>query len=54
MKIRSGPFHYKYQIKALKRIFKELILGKINWTDLHKIYSAMVHLECYLEKLKAF
>ena len=38
-------------MKALKRIFRELILGKIKWAELKKFYSAMLHLERYLEKL---
>lgn len=51
MIIRSGPFTNKHKIKALKRIFRALILGQIQWSELKKFYSAMLHLERYLERL---
>lgn len=51
MIIRSGLFTDKHKTKALIRIFKALIFGKIKWTELKKFYSAMLHLERYLERL---
>lgn len=51
MKICPSPFTVKQKMKALKRIFRALILGKIKWDELKKFYSAMLHLERYLEKL---
>ena len=51
MKICPNPFTIKQKMKALKRIFRELILGKIKWAELKKFYSAMLHLERYLEKI---
>lgn len=51
MIIRSGSFTDKHKTKALIRIFKALIFGKIKWTELKKFYSAMLHLERYLERL---
>lgn len=51
MIIRSGPFTNKHRKKALKRIFRALIQGKINWAELKRFYLAMLHLERYLERL---
>ncbi len=51
MIIRSGPFTNKQKKKALKRLLKALILGKIKWAELKKFYLAMLHLERYLERL---
>lgn len=51
MIIRSGPFTNKQKKKALKRLLKALILGKIKWVELKKFYLAMLHLERYLERL---
>lgn len=51
MKICPSPFTNKQKLKALKRIFKALILGKIKWVDVKKFYFAMLHLERYLERL---
>ena len=51
MKICPNPFTIRQKMKALKRIFRALILGKIKWDELKKFYSAMLHLERYLEKL---
>ncbi len=51
MKICPNPFTNKHKRNALNRIFREFILGKIKWTELTKFYSAMLHLERYLEKL---
>ncbi|MBD8009998.1 MULTISPECIES: hypothetical protein [Acinetobacter] len=51
MKICPNPFTIKQKMKALKRIFRALILGKIKWDELKKVYSAMLHLERYLEKI---
>lgn len=51
MKICAGPFTHKHKIKALKRIFSALILGQIKWSELNRVYLAMLHLERYLEKL---
>lgn len=54
MKICPHPFTYKHKEKALIRIFRELIFGKIKWAQLNKFYSAMLYLERYLEKLDFF
>lgn len=51
IKINPTPFTIKQKMKALKRICRELILGKIKWAELKKFYLAMLHLERYLEKL---
>lgn len=52
MKIYSDPFTHKHKMKALKRIFRAIILGKIKWSEIKKFYLAMLHLERYLERLK--
>jgi len=51
MKICPDPFTHKHKTKALKRIFRALILGQIKWSELKKFYSAILHLERYLERL---
>jgi len=51
MKIFPDSFTHKHKIKALKRIFRALIVGQIKWSELKKFYSAMLHLERYLERL---
>ena len=51
MTISPGSFTNNHKKKALTRIFRALILGKIKWAELKKFYSAMLHLERYLEKL---
>ncbi|WP_165382085.1 hypothetical protein [Acinetobacter sp. WCHAc060025] len=53
MKINPIPFNRKQKIKALKRIFRALILGEIKLNELKKHYFAMLHLECYLERLNS-
>lgn len=52
MKICSDPFTHKHKMKALKRIFRALILGKIQWFEVKRFYLAMLHLERYLERLQ--
>lgn len=51
MKIYPNPFTNKQKVKALKRIFKALILGEVKWVELKRLYLAMLHLERYLERL---
>ena len=51
IKINPAPFTIKQKMKALKRIFRELILGEIKRNELKKFYLAMLHLERYLERL---
>ena len=51
MTISSDPFTNKHRKKALKCIFRALIVGKIKWAELKKFYLAMLHLERYLERL---
>ncbi|BBR72610.1 Uncharacterised protein [Acinetobacter baumannii] len=51
MKICPNPFTNKHKKKALTRIFRALILGKIKWAELKNFYLAMLHLERYLERL---
>lgn len=53
MIIRSGPFTNTQKKKALKRLLKALISGKIKWAELKKFYLAMLHLERYLERLNS-
>ena len=53
MIICSGPFTNKQKKKALKRLLKALIFGKIKWAELKKFYLAMLHLERYLERLNS-
>ncbi|UNT63674.1 MULTISPECIES: hypothetical protein [unclassified Acinetobacter] len=53
MKICPNPFTIKQKMKALKRLLKALIFGKIKWAELKKFYLAMLHLERYLERLNS-
>lgn len=40
-------------MKALKRIFRAFLFGKINKYEWKKYYVAMLHLECYLDRLNS-
>ena len=51
MTISPDPFTNNHKRKALMRIFRALILGKIKWAELKRFYLAMLHLERYLERL---
>ncbi|MGE8539086.1 MAG: hypothetical protein ACN6NI_07360 [Acinetobacter sp.] len=51
MKIISTPYTSKHSLKALRRIHKTIIRGAMNLTELQKLYSAMLHLERYVERL---
>ena len=53
MKIYAGSFTLKHKIKALKRILKAFIFGEIKWSELARVYVAMLHLERYLERLNS-
>lgn len=53
MLISLDPFTSKHKKKALKRIFRALILREIKWSELKKHYFAMLHLERYLERLNS-
>ncbi len=51
MKISSSSFSYKHKMNALKRICKALIIRELKYSDLNKVYIALLHLERYLERL---
>lgn len=53
MKIISAPYSPKHSLKALGRIHKMIIRGAMTWSELHKMYGAMLHLERYVERLTA-
>ena len=53
MKISPNTFTNKHKMKALKRIFRAFLFGKINKYEWKKYYVAMLHLECYLDRLNS-
>lgn len=53
MKILPSFYSTQHSFAALKRLHKSIIRKKINLGDLHRVYSAMLHLERYNARLDA-
>ncbi|WP_299153302.1 hypothetical protein, partial [uncultured Acinetobacter sp.] len=51
MIISSRAYPTTQNIRALRRIHRAIIRQKIGLADIHRVYSAMLHLERYVDRL---
>lgn len=51
MRISSTAYNTTQNIRALRRIHRAIIRQKIGLADIHRVYSAMLHLERYVDRL---
>ncbi|WP_171407583.1 hypothetical protein [Acinetobacter tianfuensis] len=53
MKIMPSAYTDMHSGRALKRLHRAVICQQVLRHDLHKMYKAMLHLERYIDRLKA-